>query len=45
MLYILRHHGLVAVPIDLDPKTLAVDAQQLRDAVTEVSILRLLPAL
>lgn len=36
MLYILRHHGLVPVPVDLDPQTLAVDVQQLRAAVTEV---------
>ncbi|TYZ59035.1 hypothetical protein PybrP1_009869, partial [[Pythium] brassicae (nom. inval.)] len=34
MLYLLRYHGLVAVPIDLDPQTLAVDADALRRAAT-----------
>lgn len=38
MLYVLRYHGLVAVPIDLDPETLAVDIDQLRQSVTEVEI-------
>lgn len=35
MLYLLRYHGLVAVPVDLDPQTLAVDVEQLKRAVTK----------
>lgn len=40
MIYLLRHHGLVPVPVDLDPQTLAVDVCQLRAAVTEVTAYR-----
>ncbi|POM68370.1 Hypothetical protein PHPALM_15477 [Phytophthora palmivora] len=35
MLYVLRYHGLVPVPVDLDPKTLAVDVEILKKSVTE----------
>lgn len=34
MLYLLRFHGLVAVPVDLDPETLAVDVDALQRSVT-----------
>lgn len=40
MLYVIRSHGLVPVPVDLDPKTLAVDMEQLRLAVSEVQCWR-----
>lgn len=35
MLYVLRYHGLVPVPVDLDPETLAVDVDLMRNAVTD----------
>ncbi|KAH7484372.1 UDP-4-amino-4-deoxy-L-arabinose--oxoglutarate aminotransferase [Phytophthora ramorum] len=35
MLYVLRYHGLVPVPVDLDPETLAVDVEVLKKAVTQ----------
>src|SRR5689334_4277182 len=34
MLHIARHHGLVPVPIDVDPVTLAVDPAELESTVT-----------
>lgn len=34
MLYLVRHHGLVPVPIDLAPETLAVDIDALKRAIT-----------
>ncbi|HEY0734391.1 MAG TPA: aminotransferase class I/II-fold pyridoxal phosphate-dependent enzyme [Herpetosiphonaceae bacterium] len=34
MITLLEQHGLVPVPIDLDPETLAVDLDQLRQAIT-----------
>ena len=34
MLRIARHHGLVPVPVDVDPTTLAVDKTELESAVT-----------
>ena len=34
MLHIARHHGLVPIPIDVDPVTLAVDPAELEKAVT-----------
>jgi hypothetical protein len=37
MLYVLRYHGLVPVPVDLDPQTLAVDVELLKQAITGVS--------
>lgn len=33
MCHIIEHHGLVAVPIDIDPDTLTVDPQELEGAV------------
>ncbi|GMF56664.1 unnamed protein product [Phytophthora fragariaefolia] len=36
MIYVLRYHGLVPVPVDLDPETLAVDMEALKKAVTDV---------
>jgi dTDP-4-amino-4,6-dideoxygalactose transaminase len=35
MLRIARHHGLVPVPVDVDPATLAVDASELEKTVTQ----------
>ncbi|TDH67122.1 hypothetical protein CCR75_004152 [Bremia lactucae] len=35
MLYVVRYHGLVPVPVDLDPETLAVDVQMLEQRITE----------
>ncbi|CAH0482666.1 unnamed protein product [Peronospora belbahrii] len=35
MMYVLRYHGLVPVPVDVNPKTLAVDVEVLKDAVTD----------
>ncbi|TMW62930.1 hypothetical protein Poli38472_005548 [Pythium oligandrum] len=35
MIYLVRYHGLVPVPIDLDPDTLAIDPEKLRSAVTD----------
>lgn len=34
MAAILAHHGLVAVPVDLDPETLAIDPAELERAIT-----------
>lgn len=35
MLYLVKYHGLVAVPVDLDPQTLAVDMDILKRSVTK----------
>ncbi|KAG7394247.1 hypothetical protein PHYBOEH_005446 [Phytophthora boehmeriae] len=35
MLYVLKYHGLVPVPVDLNPETLAVDVDLLRKAITD----------
>ncbi|RLN91187.1 hypothetical protein BBJ28_00004765 [Nothophytophthora sp. Chile5] len=42
MLYVLRYHGLVPIPVDLDPETLAVDVKLLRQAVTKNTRLMLI---
>jgi perosamine synthetase len=34
MVAIIRHHGLVPVPVDLDPLTLSLDHDQLRERIT-----------
>ena len=36
MMYVLRYHALVPVPVDVDPKTLAVNGELLKEAVTDV---------
>ncbi|CAH0486102.1 unnamed protein product [Peronospora farinosa] len=35
MMYVLRYHALVPVPVDVDPKTLAVNVKLLKEAVTD----------
>ncbi|ETL38650.1 hypothetical protein, variant 7 [Phytophthora nicotianae CJ01A1] len=35
MIYVLRYHGLVPVPVDLNPETLAVDVELLKKSITE----------
>lgn len=35
MLHIARHHGLVPIPVDVDPATLAVDPNELERAISE----------
>ncbi|GLD95312.1 hypothetical protein PINS_up003956 [Pythium insidiosum] len=35
MIYLVRYHGLVPVPVDLDADTLAMDVSKIRDVVTE----------
>ncbi|KAL8008916.1 putative degT/DnrJ/EryC1/StrS aminotransferase, pyridoxal phosphate-dependent transferase [Plasmopara halstedii] len=35
MVYILRYHGLVPIPVDLSPATLAIDGKELEKAITK----------
>ncbi|KAJ0410332.1 hypothetical protein P43SY_002664 [Pythium insidiosum] len=35
MIYLVRYHGLVPIPVDLDADTLAMDTSKIRDVVTE----------
>lgn len=41
MLYILRYHGLVPVPVDLSPETLAMDIDVLDECTLAVQNVRM----
>jgi dTDP-4-amino-4,6-dideoxygalactose transaminase len=36
MIYLIQYHGLVPIPLDLDPLTLSVSVEALKAANTEV---------
>jgi perosamine synthetase len=36
MIYIIKYHNLVPVPVDIHADTLSVDVEKLRDAITDV---------